>query len=150
MFREKAAKYGDAVRLMEFVRGVIRGVAETLRDEIREIVSEDVLNFLHALGFNRIERVEIDERYRIKVQLDDVQLNLDTLCEGIRNAIGIGMKLSAAKFQNFMPRLICLDGCLRLDPSKIRALIDLLMKMGVTNILITEREVTPRIRIASD
>ena len=150
MFKEKAVRYGDAVTLMEFVRGVIRGVAETLRDEIREIVSEDILNFLHALGFNRIERVEIDERYRIKVQLDDIELNLDTLCEGIRNAIGIGMKLSAAKFQNFIPRLICLDGCLRLDPSKIRALINLLVKMGVTNILITEREVTPRIRIASD
>ena len=147
MFKEEERKYREAVRVIRLTRDVIKAVSEALKEEMRSVVSEDVLSFLHDLGFESVEDVRLNERYRLTVRMNGLELDLETLCEGIRNAIGMGMKLSAAKFLNNMPNLICLDGCLRLDPGRTKALVDVLRRMGVDNILITEREVIPEITV---
>ena len=147
VFKEEERKYREAVKIVEDVRDVIKAVSESLREEIRTVISEDVLSFLHDLGFESVEDIRLDDEYRLRVRMDGLDLDLETLCEGIRNAIGLGMKLSAARFLYNMPNLICLDGCLRLDVGRIRAMVNVLRQMGVENILITEREVIPEITI---
>ena len=147
VFKEEERKYREAVKIVEDVRDVIKAVSESLREEIRTVISEDVLSFLHDLGFENVEDIRLDDEYRLRVRMDSLDLDLETLCEGIRNAIGLGMKLSAARFLYNMPNLICLDGCLRLDVGRIRAMVNVLRQMGVENILITEREVIPEITI---
>jgi len=134
-------------RLVELVRDIIKEVSNTFREEIRGIISEDVLQLLRRLGFRDVEAIQLDERFRIRVRLAGLDLDLDTLCEGIRNAMGVGMKLSAAKFLHNLPALTCFDGCLRLDPDRSKLLIGLLEEMGIRNIIITERAATPEVTV---
>jgi DNA repair exonuclease SbcCD ATPase subunit len=139
--------YEDSIALVERLREVIRDVAVGLRDRVREEICARSLKMLHKLGFEDIEEIRIDERFTINAIKQGIIFGLMALDEGARNVIGAAIKLATALASYGPPPLLCFDGCLHLDPGRLKALLEHLRGLEVGITLVTERVETGPMRV---
>lgn len=147
-YERKAELYKNAIAIAKIAWDVVKEVAEDLKEKVRLKISESMLKTINRLDFKGYEDVSLNEKYVLVVKKGARLFEPETLNEGVRNALGISVKLAIASYTNNIPAIVCYDGCLHLDPERKRKLIEYLRDFGTNSILITRRTPTEPMRVS--